>query len=233
MTARRSIAFTPGITFVDDFFSIEFSSSVTLDNEDDDSYLTEISGLVVRTNPYSERRRRAGKLRLFYVDLMKGMVDGISALDILDTRSETVDFYTVLFDPRTDDFKRSIYQIAGEEIYSHNLLILDRLEILPAYRGRGLGLACLYRCMRQYWHGCGLVAIKCFPLQFELKEALPDKGWARRMEMGELGRGLAPCREKLMSYYARLGFVRVGKSEFMILNPELRQPDFESLDYRE
>jgi GNAT superfamily N-acetyltransferase len=217
---------------VDDYFSIEFNSSALI-GEDEDSYLTTVEGFILCTNPYSERRRRAGKLRIFYADLVRGMAEGVRPFDILDTRSETAVFYPVLFDPKTDDFKRSIYRLACDEIYSHNLLILDRVEILPAYRGRGLGLACLYRCIQQYCHGCGLVALKCFPLQFEVEGAAPEEGWARRMKSGDLGGGLASCREKLLGYYARLGFERVGKSEFMILNPALTQPDFESLGYSE
>ena len=43
----------------------------------------------------------------------------------------------------TGDFKSNLEKILGEYICDLNVLIVDRLEILPEFRGKKIGLACL------------------------------------------------------------------------------------------
>ena len=103
------------------------------------NYLITINGEILCTDEVDESRV-AGRLRLFYV---------------LDMEAAAKPFYNVFFNSKTNEFKSSVHRLAREDIYSLNLLILDRLEILPAYRGRRPGLVTLYRCMQQFGHGVG------------------------------------------------------------------------------
>src|SRR5215475_386529 len=68
----------------------------------------------------------------------------------LDLEGATELFYSALYDSKTSEFKEFVLKLFDYEVSDINLLILDRLEILPEYRGGGLGLACLYRCMQQH-----------------------------------------------------------------------------------
>jgi hypothetical protein len=96
-----------------------------------------------------------------------------------------------------------------------NLLIVDRIEILPEFRGNNIGLECLRRCLQQYAHGCGVVALKCFPLQFEGAE-LDDPAWRRKMQMGKLSKDHKRSLAKLKKYYASLGFKIIPGTDIMV-----------------
>jgi len=209
--------------FEDRLFTVSFNSSASVD-EGPDNYLITVEGKILCLDD-SDEERVAGKLRIFFADLDGAADAGHDPLYILDMQAGTAPFYATLFDPETNDFKKGVYRLAGGDIFSRDLLILDRLEILPAYRGNRLGLACLYRCIQQYWHGCGLVALKCFPLQFEVHTDRPNTdGWRQKMEMEGLGTELRSCQLKLEKYYGLLGFKKVGRTEFMILNPSHARP---------
>src|SRR5205085_12479330 len=115
------------------------------------------------------------------------------------------------------------------EVYGIDLLILDRLEILPEYRGRRLGLACLYRCIQQFWHGAGLVVLKPFPLQFENNGHKSE--WRESLELGKFGKYLKSSRSKLEKYYATLGFEKLPRTEIMAMCPTLIQPKLKELGF--
>src|SRR5689334_23146221 len=95
--------------------------------------------------------------------------------------------YVELFN-RRGEYKAAVQRVVGDDFIDRNLLILDRLEILPDHRKKRLGLACLYRCIQQYRHGCSFVALKAFPLQFEAdNENPPVEDWRRRLNLNDFG----------------------------------------------
>ncbi|SRR6266540_2431116 len=171
-------------------FYIVFSSSAPVLDVPQD-YLINIEGNIFTDDDNEEDDldgMLAGKLKAYYADLSGAFNNGYSPFEILDLDGATEPFYSALFDSRTDQFKRSVSKVVGPDLFDINLLILGRLEILPEYRGGGLGLACLYRCMKQFQHGCGLVALRCFPLQFEALGARREQDpWRQRLTLGALG----------------------------------------------
>jgi hypothetical protein len=74
-------------------------------------------------------------------------------------------------------------KILGEDVvFSNNILILDRLEILSDYRGEELGLRFIKAAVRRYGIGCRLVAIKPYPLQHESTDRERDE-WHQQMAL--------------------------------------------------
>lgn len=206
------------------WFSLSLSSRSQL-FETEDTYLTSIEGNIL----YGDEDQLAGKLNIFYADLAGAAESGYSPFDILDIESATAPYFNALFDKETGEFKETIHSAAGN-IFQENLLILDRLEILPEFRGKKLGLACIYRIIQQYRHGCGLIALKCFPLQFEAKHKhdVPDE-WQKSIELEKFSKSRKTSWSKLEKYYSSLGFTKVRGTEIMIMNPDYKQPRFEDL----
>lgn len=195
-------------------FTIEFTSSAIVQNMPE-NFLAEIKGRILYQELESGNADSllAGKLRAFYVDIEGAIEHDEDLSDIFDLEYTTEPFYLALFDPKTNEFNKYVRQPFGRDVIddSVNLLILDRLEILPEYRGEGLGLACLYRCMQQYQHGCGIVAMKPFPLQFEpVRGSEDDDPWRQSLNLKAFGRDEKACTKKLESYYRRLGFKILG-----------------------
>src|SRR5206468_3643004 len=112
---------------------IQFSSSTSTCGEIED-YATCIEGTIScfakRRNDY---RLLMGKLRLFYLDMGATLETNISVFDLFDIRSQTAPFYPALIDHETGDFKSDLQRILDEDIIGLNVLIVDRLEILPEF----------------------------------------------------------------------------------------------------
>jgi GNAT superfamily N-acetyltransferase len=159
--------------------------------------------------------RIIGMARLFYLDLDAVFDKNDSIHELFDIRSETAPFYSALIDHETADFKPNLETILGEGICDSNVLILDRLEILPAFRGKKIGLASLVWCLRQYARQCGVVALKCFPLQFEGGQ-IGEPAWRREMQFGKLSRDRERSLAKLKKHYGSLGFKVLTADSIMV-----------------
>ena len=84
--------------------------------------------------------------------------------DVFDAHSQELwEYGKALVDPKRQDFKMLIQR--EYEPFQGNVLILDQIQILPAHRGRKLGLAVASKLIEMFGHGCGIVACKPFPLQ--------------------------------------------------------------------
>jgi len=105
---------------------------------------------------------------------------------------------------------------------------LDKIEVLPAYRGRGLGLAAACSFLDTFETGSCLAVGEPYPLQF--KEMTPKHAeWCKKMGVesfvGEENRAVA----KLRAYWSRLGFQRIRRSKKYALSLEHRRPTLKEL----
>jgi GNAT superfamily N-acetyltransferase len=172
--------------------------------------------------------RRAGTTRLFVLNADAAEKDDVDLCELLDRRSETAAFISLIGE-EPGNFSAGVYRLLNEEvIFCRNLLLLDRLEILPEFRGQELGLKFMKAAITRFGLGCRLAVLKPFPLQFEGKMGTVPVGRsgqvvrrppADRMAAAKLRSGT----EKLMKYYARAGFVALSGSELMILDLEKRR----------
>ena len=107
----------------------------------------------------------AGKCKFIHVDIE---TSDETPNYILDAVSETSPF-VALYNPIAHDFSDQLTSAIedGCEYISRNLLVIDRLEVLPEYRGCGLARVMLEDAIRLFSRRIDIVALKAFPLQFE------------------------------------------------------------------
>ncbi|OQB04377.1 MAG: hypothetical protein BWY19_01204 [bacterium ADurb.Bin212] len=149
----------------------------------------------------------------YFVDIVSAMNDKVSLLDVMDAHSDDVyRYYELLIDKEENDFKENL--IEGQERPSNfNLLIIDRIEITPKYRGKNIGFAAISNLIKVFGHSCGYVAVESFPLQFEAGNAGNEP--ADDKELATL---------KLKNYYSKLGFKNIKGTDFMLLNLDYFNP---------
>ncbi len=199
---------------IDDYsLWINFESSAGL-ADDLGIYSTCIDG-TISCFDCGDNEQIAGKLRLIYLDLYTAYNAKEDVYGLFDMRSETEPFYSALFDIDTGAFKTEVEDLFGGEIWGTNLLVFDRLEILPKFRGKGIGPACIRRCLQQYAQGFDLVALKCFPLQFEPKQ-VSEREWRTKMKLEKFAKNRKKSFEKLKKYYGSVGFTLVPGTDFMV-----------------
>ena len=151
---------------------------------------------------------------------------GEDLFDLMDGHSsEMAEYHAAFFKPSDWNYKENIRR-QFPDILSLDLLILDRAEIEPEFRKRGLGLLAISRAIDVFGENCGLVAMKPFPLQFR---GYRDSG--SRAPDGVRGpvAEFRIARQKLRRYWERAGFVRVDRTEYWALCPAAGRPSLNNV----
>jgi len=164
-----------------------------------------------------DREHPAGQVRLFVLNADAAEREDENLFDVLDEREETA-AYSPLLGDNAGNFSPAVCKILAEEmVFCRNMLILDRPEILPRFRGQQLGLKYVRAAISRFGIGCRLAAIKPFPLQFEGK--MGTVGGSETVEPSKsMLADFDVATKKLKQYYAREGFVALRKSDLMILD---------------
>lgn len=185
-----------------------------------EALLITYDGKVYQSDPH----KPVGRARAFVVAVERARERGYAAQDLLDADS-SVWPYHVLFSRReagffTDAVNRAL-GIANDQVFNQDLLIIDRIEILPSYRGRGYGLQAMHLLMTHLSLGCRLAAIKPFPLQFEADRPLgEDPKWHGRLQLERFSLSKPKATRRLRDHYAKLGFVAVQGTDLMVRDLE-------------
>lgn len=192
------------------------------ENTEPDRFMHQYKGKIIDCDDKEERK--AGKFSARVIDVRGAMFDGCDIFDVFDSEGGAMSCYENLYESDTEDFNEKTRDVAfgGDYPWNPNLLLLDRLVIYPEFRGKGLGLHAIRALIQRLRQGVGLVALKPFPLQFEVK-ASESTGY-RKKGLHLFSLPEAEARRKLVEHYAKLGFREVPDTEFMVLNPEAKLP---------
>lgn len=182
------------------------------------SYCTEIRGTIYKHIADGDdivAGRISGKI--LHVQAMRN--DRAWIFDVLDNVSGEIEqYHDAFFSDDHQDYREEL----DLESFGPDLLVLERMEILPAHRRRRLGLLVMRDVMSRYGSTCAAIAIHPFPLQHSecfVKrdlEAPPES----RMGYGDMSRDFEVSTKKLVDYYSRLGFRPVpGHDKFMYSDP--------------
>ncbi len=195
-----------------------------------DDFIYETSGKLFSSDDNDERKL-VGKFRTYYVDVERAIDEGEPIFEVLDAHSShLVEYFEPLFGSEAPDFSNHLLELLDHEVIGNNLLILDRLEILPQYRGKGLGLSVLRHMIARLSFGASLVALKPFPLQFETtSDTEAEKKWRAMLRLDQLPTDEDAATEKLCQYYKRLGFRRLSGTPMMVMSTARPFPSIEDV----
>ena len=167
-----------------------------------------------------------GRMRSLLVQVGRISDAGEDLFEVMDGHSaEMAEYHSVFFKPKDWDYKESIRR-EFPDILSPDFLILDRADIDPTYRKRGLGLLLISRAIDVFGENCGLVAMKPFPLQFG---GYRDPGWRAPEGVRDPIEEFRVAKQKLCRYWQRAGFRRVDKTEYWALCPGAGRPSLKAI----
>lgn len=179
-------------------------------------YLTEVEGDIHSCDD-DGNEYFTGKVKYYIIDADGAMEDGITPEYVLDILSNTAHFMGDIYDRNGCFFKRKIRNLFDTEPFSSNFLILDRVEILPPFRGMCFFNTILDDGIRHFGKNVDLIALKVFPLQFEITSRDDETiRWHERMEMSKLIRQEKPAFKKLERYYKKFGFTKISDTGSMV-----------------
>ena len=193
---------------------LEPGGLIPLTFEEPEDFIHEICGKILSSENQAEKDRIAGMFRIYYADFELGQNHDVTAREILDTHQHTFDYADAVLNSDETPFSKRLLNLLGNEIGNLNFLILDRVELLPKYRGNGVGLLVLRSLIERFGAGTGVVGMKPFPVQFEPKDAT-DSPWRRRLRLEQFPTDAKISMRKLRDYYHRLGFVPMRSTPFL------------------
>lgn len=192
--------------------SINYTISSSI-NDYAESMITEINGDVLVCNE-DGGDVLAAKCRHLFVDIENSE---ISAFDLLDLRSETAE-YIGLYEVETISFTDHVMNMFNDDLWKCNLLIVDRIEVLPEYRGYGLAKSIIEDAMRLFSPRTDIIALKAFPLQLCHKDTNNEPNeWQMMMKLHELEQDEIRAKDRLEAFYSELGFVSTGSEGIMLI----------------
>ena len=141
----------------------------------------------------------------------------------------------LLFDYETNSFKKE-WQEEIDESSNSNILYLDRIEILPEYRGKGYGRLITKDILLRLNSSYGIAILKAFPLQLETSHPNPSKQkneWNTKMNFKQMRQDSNIAKKQLYNFYKEMGFKRYKRSEYFYLNPAFQNPKLDKIDINE
>jgi GNAT superfamily N-acetyltransferase len=197
-----------------------------------DTYIRSIRGTIEfstayedkETGEYGEWRTEVGRFHALYVAADLASDEGARLSEVMAAESpEMREIYNSLYDRDAGELRKEVSQRLGGPV-GRNLLVVHDVEILPAHRGKGLGLAVMWYLIRLHSAGCGVVAIQAVPAQFRAGFDPKKDELRKQMAYDSFPHGREAAQRKLVSRWERLGFTEFGDAGVMALNASLRKP---------
>ena len=146
--------------------------------------------------------RTGGIAHITRVDIEACQNDGIPPIDVFNESKSLYDFIDTCDENGIKDSVED--SISRGKPFANILTVINRLEVLPEYRGVGLAKA-LFDEMYNLSGVYGIIALKAFPMQFE--SISKNHAWKSRMRYDLMNKSYAESLEDLISHYCnRLEF---------------------------
>jgi hypothetical protein len=152
----------------DDLFYINLKTHMGVGTGEPNDFLSHYQGTVEVYDTERDEPICAAQLSLFLVHADAAERAGMPLHDVLDADSKTAPFLALLHKNEAGNFSPAVLRILKDDFATtRDMLILDRIEILPEFRRKRLAHRVTQGLVDRFAAGSRIVALKAFPLQFE------------------------------------------------------------------
>jgi len=166
-----------------------------------------------------------GKVDIFLFKVSNALSQGVNffeLLDLFDVKQDFLNTGSAIFDFHKKDFLPSVSKAFPKAYPPINpdgdIMLIHRIGISPLVRGQRLGLSVLARLIMDYSVGCSLVVTKPYPLQFE--RGIKESSEWNDLSLASFSNGEQESSKKLSKYYGKLGFKKLGRSDYFATLPQ-------------
>lgn len=150
----------------------------------------------------------------------KAIDEGFDILDAFDDNHHE-EIYNLLYDEGGDMKEEWEYLLAENDSFNSNILVSDRLELLPEYQHHGYGKV-VRHILRDFFSGCyGIEILHSFPLQLEIFD--DSDPWRAKMHYDTLQHDDAQAHASLNRCYLRTGYTQYQDTEYFYRFPSVEK----------
>jgi len=174
----------------------------------------------------TESNLTVGMISALLVQVGRVADAGEDLFEVIDGESsELGKYYSAFFKAHDYDYNERIRR-QFVDILPLDLLIINHVEILPAFQKHGFGLLAVSRTIDVFGENCGLVAMKPFPLQFR---NYLDPDWRAAGNIQNPKTEFRAATQKLRSHWAQAGFKLVSGTDYCALSTASKRPSLKTL----
>jgi|GEM_PF-1793667 len=160
-----------------------------------------------------------GGVDFYYFNSSLAEGNEIDPGEVFDLSQETYNFYEAITQTENQEtiLSKATLKALGKDtinLLTLDTLYIDRIGLLPEYRGNKLGLLILKTVIEKYSKGASLIGLDLGPYDFSKEDIQPEFIIWRTGEINPAG------QKKLENYYSKLGFKRIKGTTQMILSGE-------------
>lgn len=175
-----------------------------------------------------------GKSRLKLMLINQAIEDHFSLSQLFDTDPDLFFVGDQVFDLENEDICQIVQDKYPECCLNSNICVLERLVLIPEYRGYGISQKVIKDAIFHFMTACGLFVIHPFPLQFEAEHCMgedtwEDKNWYKGFEQDE-----KKAFKQLTAFYQKLGFEKIkGLESLLFYCPFYKNKKLDKIDLNE
>jgi hypothetical protein len=194
-------------------------------------YCQRIDAQILETDDFGNPQTIIGGLTAYKLLFDIARNNDLDLLEIADYDANAMIVAEHLYKTDEPDWKEEVEK-AFTDLAEASCLILSRIEILPAYRGLGIGLKAIKDLYNNFIQGCSLFALKCFPPQCDPENGITSNYLRIMMNYGAFESDCDKAIKKLKKYFENLGFESIPGLEdedIMAICPLLKNKKFDAI----
>lgn len=209
----------------DELFRIDYTFSSFLNNgsiaEEPTDFVNEVSLNLYHVNEEKGSDQLIGKGYFSLLHLNRALDHDYPLYDVFDATAPILDMAEIMFNLKEEDN----YWAKLDEFYkfdmltSYDVCFIEQIELLPEYRGKGLGKWVIKNILERFYGSCGLVVLHAFPLQHDDSNNYSSE-WVEKMKLKELESDLEKAQYKLFHYCQQMGFLNPFDPAYFFIRPE-------------
>jgi GNAT superfamily N-acetyltransferase len=203
------------------YYEVLYSFTSGLGEMSSSRFITPIKGVVYVKDSKNRVVDEAGRLTLRFIDVELAHQEELSLYELFSTDKDLLVVGENVFDLANEEFRPEILDFLQHGVVFMNILMIDKLEVLPDHRGKGLGKLIIKDIKNRFSNSCGLIALKINSFQHGsyLTFTVDEQEWEKRMDFKSLDTDEEKSFYKLAAYFKMLGFQSIGNKGIFFLNP--------------
>ncbi|HEX5411046.1 MAG TPA: hypothetical protein VFZ27_04220 [Terriglobia bacterium] len=200
---------------------IEFTVRLICENSEPDNLVPLFHGTIFEFGEeVGDEPVKIGEIEFHLLQRGRALNEGLSLFEAADCVDDDLgECYKAVFDGKGEtDWSKEVRDLYKGQIVGLDALFIRRIELEPNWRGKGVGAQVVRETISAFSSSCGVVVCKPFPIQYV--------GWMDEERKGSREKpGFETQRladfAKVRRFWTRLGFARLGDSDFYAHAPEL------------